>query len=104
MSETNGIPELEDVINRMATDLGNYSKSGNANPQYLEIQNKLIEELVHINNNYMGLQHYKLWSHIEDRMAEIETKDKSVNAHHIKIITGASDYPFSSFTFKISKQ
>ena len=102
MNDMSGIPKLEDIIDRLSDDLRKYSKSGSANPKYIDKQNKLIEELIQINNNYVGLLHYELWLLIEENMAEIERKDKSINAHQIKIITGHSEYPFSSFVFKIS--
>jgi hypothetical protein len=104
MRQINGLPELEAVINKMAKDLSSYSTNVNANPKYIEIQNGLIEELVQINNNYMGLKYYEIWLHVEDNIAKIEAKDKSINAHMIKIITGISEHPFSSFTFKLNEQ
>lgn len=91
MNNINVIPKLKIVIENLIINLQRYAQKENANQAYIDIQNKLISDLVEINNRYFGLKYFDVWQKAENKILELEKIDSSLNSHHIVLLKGNSE-------------
>lgn len=76
---------LEEIIAKLSEDLRRYAQKADANPQFVEKQNKLIHDLCAIYNDLDCLDRFDMWSDIEQRMKELEALDPQIDSHCIMI-------------------
>ncbi|MEI6766903.1 MAG: hypothetical protein WCM76_14835 [Bacteroidota bacterium] len=79
------LSKLEEIIAMLTDDLRRYAQKEKANQQYVQKQNKLIQDLCGIHNDMDCLNNVELLSDIEQRMKELEAADPQIDSHCILI-------------------
>jgi hypothetical protein len=92
---TNGIPQLKQIIDDLVTELQQYAQKENANPFYIDRQNKLVQRLVAVYNETEELEHFYFWRAVATEMKRINNTNPQISGHTIQIRTRPTGEQFS---------
>lgn len=103
MMNSNGLIQLKTLIDQLAQDLVNYSKSPLPKQSYIDKQNKHIQQLVDIYNKVSQLKEWDCWLNIENIIQDLEKRDPCLSGHTIQIRTRLLGNNFSRIIYNPTK-
>lgn len=96
---SNGLEQLKTLIDQLAQDLVNYSKSPFPKQTYIDRQNKLIQQLVDFYNRNNKLKEWDTWLNIESIINDLEKMDPCLSGHTIHLRTRLIGNNFSRIIY-----